>query len=164
MFGSSLFYFYVLTNIHFRFCLCPSGFFLSDLHQFSNVFFSKIKLIFYSEVNFKLFFIEDGKSSDKNSEDYEKNITELFELVDKNKSKTIDLDELKLLSPKMSDAVAMLEKADTDKSGDLSVDEFKELFHDNKLVVQMIHAIKIKEALQKQAQEKSDKVMKDFFW
>ena len=61
-----------------------------------------------------VFFIEDEKSSDKNSEDYEKNISELFELVDKNKSKTIDLDELKFLSPKISDAVAMLEKADKD--------------------------------------------------
>ena len=106
MFGSGLF-----TFIHwlkfpiffFRFCLCTLGFGL--------VLKTFFQSILHSEGVLKLFFfIEDGKSSDKNSEDYEKNISELFELVDKNKSKTIDLDELKLLSPKMPCVVAISEK------------------------------------------------------
>ena len=73
-------------------------------------------------------------------QEYENNINEIVNMLDRNRSGTIDLKELEALYPDA--AHCLLNRFDFDHSGDLSIKELKTLINSNKLASEILNKLK----------------------
>lgn len=75
--------------------------------------------------------------------EYDRSIDDIFEILDKDKSGTIDLQELSSLYPDAAES--LFQRFDLDNSGDLDSDEFKEFINSIKLAKKILKRLQAEE-------------------